>query len=59
MSATTETLYEKIRNLESLIEECRSSGKDTSQLLVELSNCKKQLEAANSALNESKQILKG
>ena len=59
MSATTESLYEKIRNLEFLIEESRASGKDVTQLFVELSGYKKQLEVANSALNESKQILKG
>ena len=59
MSATTEKLYDQIRNLESTIAEWQSAGKDTSTLIVELANCRKQLEAANNALNENRQILKG
>lgn len=61
MSATTENILEQLRQLESNLEFARNSGDVQSEthLIEQISVLKKQLMTANSALNESKQILKG
>lgn len=59
MSATTELLLEQIRQQEDAIRAAAESGHDTKSMREELKQLKTRLAAANQALNEGKQILKG
>ena len=59
MSATSEILAERIRQLAKHIQEVTDKGEDASQLLLQYKELSKQLTQANEALTENRQILKG
>lgn len=61
MSATSETLFEKIRKTETLLAEATSAGDQATvqKLTEDLKALQKQFAAAADALTEGKQILKG
>jgi hypothetical protein len=59
MSATTEIITEQLHKLKEQIDTGRKNGQDVGALISRYDALSKQLTAAASALNESKQILKG
>lgn len=59
MSAATTELLEQITNLESLISEQRSRGRETNQLESKLQELKEKFETMNEALSGNRSILKG
>jgi len=59
MSATSEILAEQVRELERQINEQVATGQDCSDLRKKHSSLTEKLQAANNALNEGRQILKG
>jgi len=59
MSATTEALYDKIRQLENEIKVITESGHDPKVARDLLKQLQEQLRSANEALTEGKTLLKG
>lgn len=59
MSAATEELLQQIFELEALIQEKKSLGKDTKSLQDRLAVLKEQFDFMNENLNRSEKILKG
>lgn len=59
MSATTEIITEQILQVKSKIDSAKRNGEDVTALLNQHELLMRQLNAASSALNENKQILKG
>ena len=59
MSASTENLLQRIKEVQEKISVSEKEGNDPSELIEQLSVLNSKLQAASQALNESKQILKG
>lgn len=59
MSASSELLVEHILNIENEISEKSKQGENVIALKVQRQQLIEQLNAANKALNENKEILKG